>query len=140
MKVVRMNPAAVRKLLTSSEVADMYTFFMNTSNTLPERYKQRVYNHTLATVKCQIQQAETPTPAVVISVEAVRDDNAIHLHYFTSEVALEDCEIGSTDPNIQIDNNCTDDELHFGIAVGSGDYRDDGDESNEHDAIPTASW
>ena len=41
---------------------------MNTWNTLPESYQPRVYNNTLPTVKRQIQQAENPTPAVVISV------------------------------------------------------------------------
>jgi hypothetical protein len=60
-----------RKLLTWPGVADTYMFLMNTWNTLPESYHQRVYNNTLATVKRQIQQAENPTPAVVISVEAV---------------------------------------------------------------------
>jgi len=94
---------------------------MNTWNTLPESYQQRVYTNTLATVKRQIQQAENPTPAVVISVEAAHVDNAIHLDYLTSEVALEEPEIGSTDPNIPIDNNCTEDELHLGMPGGSGD-------------------
>jgi len=56
--------------------------------------------------------------------------------YLTSEVALEELEIGSTDPNIPIVNNWTDDELHFGIPGGSWDYEDEGDES---DATPTAS-
>jgi hypothetical protein len=129
-----------RKLLTSPGVADTYTFLMNTWNTLPESYQQSVYNNTLATVKGQIQQAENPTPAVVISVEAARVDNAIHLDYLASEVALEDPEIGSTDPNILIDNNCTDDELHFRMLGGSGDYEDEGDESDDCDAIPTTSW
>ena len=124
-----------RKLLTPPRVADTYTFLMNTWNTLPESYQQRVYNNTLATVKRQIQQAENPTPAVVISVEAARVDNAILLDYLASEVALEEPEIGSTDPNIPIDNNCTDDELHFGMPGGSGDFEDEGDES---DAITTA--
>jgi len=109
---------------------------MNTWNTLPESYQQRVYNNTLATVKRQIQQGENPTPVVVISVEAVRVDNAILLDYLTSEVALEEPEIGSTDPNIPIDNNCTDDKLHFRMPGGSGDFEDEGDESY---AIPTAS-
>jgi hypothetical protein len=128
-----------RELLTSPGVADTYTFLMNTWNTLPESYQQRVYNNTLATVKRQIQQAENPTPAVVISVEAARVDNAILLDYLASEVALEKPEIGSTDPNIPIDNNCKDDELHFGMPGGSGDFEDEGDESDERDAIPTAS-
>jgi hypothetical protein len=72
---------------------------------------------------------------VVISVEAARVDNTILLDYSTSEVALEEPEIGSTDTNILIDNNCTDDELQFGMPGGSGDFQDEGDES---DAIPTA--
>jgi len=140
MTVVKSHPAATGpKLLTSPGVADTYTFLMNTWNTLPESYQQRVYHNTLATVKRRIQQAENPTPAVVISTEAASVDNAILLDYLTSEVALEEPEIGSTDPNIPIDNNCTDDELHFGMAGGSGDYEDEGDESDEHDAIRTAS-
>jgi len=112
---------------------------MNTWNTLPESYQQRVYNNTLATVKRQIQQVENPMPAVVISVEAARVENAIHLDYLASEVALEGPEIGSTDPNIPIDNNCTDDELHFGMPGGSRDYEDERDESDDRDAIPMAS-
>jgi hypothetical protein len=95
-----------------------------------------VNNNTLATVKRQIQQVENPTPAMVISVEAARVDNAILLDYLTSEVALEEPDIRSTEPNIPIDNNCTDDELHFGMPGGSGDFEDQGDES---DAIPTSS-
>jgi hypothetical protein len=79
---------------------------------------------------------ENPTPAVVISVEAAHVHNAILLDYLTSEVALEEPEIRGTDPNIPIDNNCMDHELHFGIARGSGDFEDEGDES---DAIPTTS-
>jgi len=113
---------------------------MNTWNTLSQSYQQRVYKNTLATVKHQIQQAENPTPAEVISVEAARVDNAILLDYLTSEVALEEPEIGSTDPNIPTDKNCTDDELHFGMPGGSRDYEDEGDESDEHDPIPTDSW
>jgi len=128
-----------RKLLTSPGIADTCTFMMNTWNTLPESYQQRVYNNTLATVKRQIQQAENPTPAVVISVEAARVDNAILLDYLASEVALEERQIGSTDPNIPIDINCTDDEIHFGMPGSSGDYEDEGDESEDRNAIRTAS-
>jgi len=128
-----------RKLLTSPGIADMYTFLMNTLITIPESYQQRVYNNTLATDKWQIQQAENSMPAVVIRVEAARVDNAILLEYLTSEVAVEEREIGSTGPNIPIDNNCTDDEMHFGMPGGSGDYEDEGNESEERDAIPTAS-
>jgi hypothetical protein len=109
---------------------------MNTLNTLPESYQKRVYNITLATVKHQIQQAENPTTAVVIRVEAARVVNAIVLDYLTSEVAIEEPEIGSTDPNIPINNNYTDDKLHLGMPAGSGEFEDEGDES---DAIPAAS-
>ena len=113
---------------------------MNTWNTLLESYQQRVYKNTLATVKCQIQQVENPLPAVVISMEVARVDNAILLDYLTSKVALERPDIGSTDPNILIEHNCTDDELHFGIPGYSGDCEDEGDDSDERNAIPTASW
>jgi len=68
-----------RKLLTSPAFAETYRFLMNTWNTLPQSYQQRVYNKALATVKRQIQQAENPTPAVVICVEAARVENAILL-------------------------------------------------------------
>jgi len=138
-KNVACCAATGRKLLTSPSVADMYTFLMNTWNTLPESYQQRVYKTTLATVKRQIQQAENPMPAEVISVDAACVDNAILLDYLTSEVALEEPEIGSTDPNIPTDKNCTDDQLHFGMAWGSGDHDEEGDECDECDAIPTTS-
>jgi len=140
MTVVRTHSAATGpKLLTSPGVADTYTFLMNTWNTLPESYQQKVYNNTLATVKRPSQQAENPTPAMVISTEAGSVDSAILHDYLTSKVALEEPEIGSTDPNIPIDNNCTDDELHFRMPWGNGDYKDEGDKSDEHDAIGTAS-
>jgi hypothetical protein len=111
---------------------------MNTWNTLPESNQQMVYNNTLATVKCQIQQAKNQTPALAISVEAARVHNAILLDYLASEVALEEPEIGLTDPNIPIDTNCTDDELHFEMPGGSGDNEDEGDETDNRDAIPHA--
>jgi len=72
------------KLLTSPGIPDTYTFLMNPWITLPESYQQRVYKITHATVKRQIQQAENPTPAVVISIDAARVDNAILLDYLTS--------------------------------------------------------
>jgi len=100
---------------------------MNTWSTLPESYHQRVYNNTVATVRRQIQQAENPMPAGVISVEAPRVQNSILLEYLAFEVALEEPEIGSTDQNIPIDNNCTGDELHFGMPGGRGDYVDQED-------------
>jgi len=132
--------ATGRKLLTWPGVVDTYAFFMNAWNTLPVSYQQRVYTNTLARVKRQIEQAENPMPAMVISVESAGVDNAILLDYLTSEVALEEPEIGSTDPNIPIDNNCTDHERHFGMPGGSGDYEDEGNERDVCDAIPTASW
>jgi len=128
-----------RKLLTSGGVADTYRFLIDTCNTLPECYQQNVYNNTLATAKRQIQQAENPTPAVVICVEAVRVDNAILVDHLISEVALEEPEIRSTDPNIPKDNNWMDDELHFGILWGSWYHEDERDKSDLSDAIPTAS-
>ena len=112
---------------------------MNTWNTRPESYQQRVYNITLATVRSQIQQAENPTPAMVISLEAALVDNAILLDYLASEVALEEPELGSADPNIPMDNNCTDNKLHSRMPGGSGNYEDEGDESDMCDDIPTAS-
>jgi len=127
------------KLLTSPGIADTYTLLMNTWNTLPKSYQQRVYKNSLTTVKHQILQAENPTPAVVISVEAGCIDKVILLDYLTSEVALEEPHLGSTDPNIPKDNNSTDDELHSGMPRGSRDSHDDGNQSSEHDAIPTPS-
>jgi len=137
-KIASCCAATGHKLLTSPGVADTYTFLLNTWNTLLESYQQRVYKNTLATVKHQIQQAQNPPPAAVISTEAARVDNAILLDYLTSKVALEEPEIGSTDPNIPMDNNCTDDELHFAMPGGCEDYDDEGDEINKSDAIPTA--
>jgi hypothetical protein len=127
------------KLLTSPSVADTYTFLMNPWNTLLESYQQRVCNNTLATVKFPIYQVGNPTPAVVISGKAARVDNAILLDYLASEVALEEPEIGSPHPNILIDNNCTDDKLHFGMPGGREEYEDERDDSDVQDAIPTAS-
>jgi hypothetical protein len=140
MTVVRSHLAATGpKVLTSPVFADTYTFVMNTWNTLPESYQQRVYSNTLATVKHQIQPVENPTPAVVISMEAASVNNAVLLDYLTSEVALQEPEIRRTDPNIPIHYNCMDDELHFRMPGGSRDYEDEGDESDKHDAIRTAS-
>ena len=138
-KIASCCAVTCRKLLPSPGVADTYTFLMNAWNTPLESYQQRVYDSNVATVKRQIQQAENPTPAVVISVEAARVDNTILLDCLASEVALEEPEIGSADPKIQIDNNCTDDKLHFGMPAGSRDYEDEGDESEHRDASPTAS-
>jgi len=116
-----------RKLLTWPGVADMYTFLINTWDTLPESYQQGVYKITLVKVKRQIQQAEIPTPAVVISMEAAYVDNAILVDYLTSGVALDDPGIGSSDRNILMDNNCTDDKLHFRMPGDRGDYEVEGD-------------
>jgi len=78
-------------------------------------------------------------PAMVISMGAARVENAILLDYLISEVALEETKIESTDPNIPIDNNCMDDELHFRMPGGSRDNEDEGDESDLRNAIPTRS-
>jgi hypothetical protein len=97
-KIVSGCAATGRKLLPSPAVVDPYTFLTNTWNTLPDRYHQRVYNNILATVQRQIQQAENLMPAAVIRGKAALVDNAILLDYLTSKVALEEPEIGSTDP------------------------------------------
>jgi hypothetical protein len=136
-KIVSCCPVMRCMLLTSPGVAKTYTLLMYTWNTLPGSYLHRVYYNTLATVNHQIQQAENTTPAVVISVEAAHVDNAIFLDYLHTEVALEEPEIGNTNRNMPIYNNCQDDEPHFGMPVGSGDFKDEGDKSN---AIHTASW
>jgi len=72
-------------------------------------------------------------------VEAESVANASRLDYLVSEVALEDPEIASTNPEITIEYNCTADELHFGMPGGSGEYEDEGDESNGCDGILTGS-
>jgi len=54
-------------------------------------------------------------------------------------VVCEEPEIGSTDPNIPIDNNCTDHELYFMMPADSGDYDDEADKSDKRNAILTAS-
>jgi hypothetical protein len=112
---------------------------MNTWHTLPESYQQRVYENSLATVKRQIQQVENPTAAMVISLAAASCVNAIRLDYVTSEVALDEPEIGSTYPNIPIMINCMEDKLHLGRPGGSGNYKDEDNESNKRGGIPTAS-
>jgi hypothetical protein len=61
------------------------------------------------------------------------------LDYLTSEVELEESEIRRSDPNIPIDNNCTDGNLRIGMSGGTGDTEDEGVESDVCDAIPTAS-
>jgi len=120
VRIVSYCATTGHRLLTSPDIADMYTSWMNTWNTLPESYQQRVYKNTLATGKNHIQQEENPTPALVISVEAASVDNAILLDYLTSEVVHEESEIRSTGPAILIDTYCPDDELHLGYqgAVG----------------------
>jgi hypothetical protein len=54
-------------------------------------------------------------------------------------MALEEPVIRSTDPNIPINNNCTDSEMLHGMPGGSGDFIDETDQRDERDAIPTAS-
>jgi len=125
MTVVSKHPATVRKLLTLPGIADTDTVLMNTLNTPPESYQQRVYNNTVGTVKRQLQQEKNPTPAVVISMEAACIDQAILLDDLTSEVVLEEPGIGNTDPNIPTDNNCKDDKHHFGMARAGMEYEDD---------------
>jgi hypothetical protein len=97
-----------------------------------------VYNNAIATEQHPIQMSENPTPAAVISVDAAHIGNAILREYLPSKEVLEDPEIGRTDPNIQIDKNCTDDKPQDGMPGGSRNYEDQGDESDKHHVIPTA--
>jgi hypothetical protein len=60
------------RFLTQPGVAAIYTFLTCTWNTLPEHYQQSVSKKTLPTVKRQIQQLESPLPAVGNSIEAAR--------------------------------------------------------------------
>jgi hypothetical protein len=103
---------------------------MNTWNTLPQSYHQRVNNNTVAIDKSQIQPAENRIPAVDVRTDPAQGDNAILVDYLTSEVASQACEIGRTDTNIRIDNNGTDDDQDFGMPGGSGNFADEGDESD----------
>jgi hypothetical protein len=80
-----------------------------------------------------------PMPAVVISLETPRVDNAICLDNLTSEVAVEEPEITITNPIIPIDNNCTDNKLHLGMPGGIRDDKDESDKCDERDTIPTTS-
>jgi hypothetical protein len=128
-----------RMVLTLPRFSDTCTYLMNTRNTLLESYQQRVYKITLATVNCQIQQAGNPTTAEVISTEGVYVDNAILPDYLTLEVAHEQPDIRSTDPNIPIRNNCTCHKLPFGMPRHSEDYAGEGDKIEEHNTFPTAS-
>jgi len=78
---------------------------MNARNTLPESYYQRVYKNILAPVKRQMQQAEIPTLAVFIHTEATSVNHSIRVVYWTTELALEEPQFGSSHPNILIDNH-----------------------------------
>jgi hypothetical protein len=130
--------ATGRKLMLSPGVPDTDSSLMNAWNTLPESYQRRLYKNILATVKRQSYQAENPMPAMVICVEAAHVDNAMLLDYLVPYVDLEEPEIGSSDPIIQIDINCTDVELHITMPGGIVDYEDEGHKRDLHDAIPTA--
>jgi hypothetical protein len=88
---------------------------------------------------CQIQQVETPTPAVVISVEVAWVVNATLLDLETSAVALAGPDTECTDPIVPVDTNCTDNNLLFGMPGGNEEYHDECDYTAEHDAIPTGS-
>jgi hypothetical protein len=140
MTVVRMPPAVVRKLLTLPGVADTDIFSMNTWNTLPESYQQRVYNITVATVKHQKKQAEKPAPPMANSIEPTSIHMTILLDYLTTEMALAEPENRSTEPEIPIHKICTNYELHFGLPGGSSDYEDSVDDSDIAEAIPTSCW
>jgi hypothetical protein len=112
---------------------------MNPCNTLLESYQQRVYTSMLAAVKHQIQHTENPMSATVCRAEAVHVDSARLHHHLISEVALEESEIGSTNLNLPIGNNCTDYTLYLGMRGGSGDYKVEGANNDNLHAIATTS-
>ena len=131
--------ATSRMVSTSPGIADTYTFWTNTWNTLPESYQQSVYKITLAAVKHQIQQAGNPMPAMVLIVDSAQVDNAILPNYVALQVMLEEPYIGSTDPIILIHDYVQDDELKFRVPGGSRDYKDEDYECETCEALPTAS-
>jgi hypothetical protein len=81
-----------------------------------------------------------PTLATVIGVEATRVDNAMIFDNLPSEVALEESEIRSTDPDVLINITCTENQVCLRMAGGSKQYEGEGDESNRLDEISTPSW
>jgi hypothetical protein len=98
---------------------------MNTWNALPESYQQRVYNNTLASVKLRIQEAEFPTPREIISTEAAVVDNAMLLDFLDSEPAMQEPEIGVTNPSVPVDNKESDDDMHFRMLPEDEEESDD---------------
>jgi len=112
---------------------------MNTGNTLPDSYQERVYNNTHATEKREIQQAENQTPALVIRIESLHVGNAIFLGDLASEVELREPEIKSTDPHSPMTNICMDDEHYSGMQRGSRDFEDEDDKSDNSGTIPSTS-
>jgi hypothetical protein len=72
-------------------------------------------------------------------MEAARFYNAILRDNLNSKVALGESDISCTNPNILVVNDCADNKLHIEITVGSRDYEDEGDESDQCEAIPTDS-
>jgi len=55
-------------------------------------------------------------------------------------VTLKEPEVGSTDPNIPIDNTWTNDELHVRMPGVSRDFEEECDEIDQSDAMLTACW
>jgi hypothetical protein len=53
---------------------------------------------------------------------------------------IQELDIGSTDPNIPIDNTCTNDKLHFRMLWARTNNIVDGKEKDQSDAIPVANW
>jgi hypothetical protein len=74
-------------------------------------------------------------PAVVINVKAAHINDASLLHYLAAQEALRKPEFKGTEPHILGDNYYTDDKLYFGIPWCIWDYQDEGDESNNPNAI-----
>jgi len=58
--------ATHRKVWTSPNISDAYTFLMNSWNALHESNQQSVHGNILAVHEGQIHQVENPTPARII--------------------------------------------------------------------------
>jgi hypothetical protein len=112
---------------------------MNTWNTQLESCQLRVYQNTPATFQRQIRQGENPTAAVIFCMDAGCVGNAILLNNLTSEVALDDPVIRTTNSYTPLDNNHHDGNMHFGMPGGSRDQEDEGDTGDEDDDISTIS-
>jgi hypothetical protein len=76
-------------------------------------------------------------PDEVIGTDAVRVDNPILLDNLTSTVVREEHEIKSTDQNIPMKLNCTNEKLHVAMPACCENSDDQGDKIDDRHAIST---